>query len=62
MRILYVSSEDREIFREKDEIGRDYRQLYNDDDIENMKRYFKVEDNHDALLRYIKGNRIAHER
>jgi hypothetical protein len=36
--------------------------VYDDDEIENMKQYFKVEDDHDALLNYIKKNRIPHDR
>lgn len=35
--------------------------MYDDKTIENMKQYFKVEHDSDALLKYIKGNRINHD-
>ena len=50
-----------EIFREKQEINRKYHHVYDDKTIETMKQYFKVERDSDALLRYIKGNRISHD-
>jgi hypothetical protein len=53
-----------EIFREKQEINRKHhrhRHVYDDKTIENMKQYFKVEHDSDALLKYIKGNRISHD-
>lgn len=49
-----------EIFREKQEINRKHH-VYDDKTIENMKQYFKIEHDSDALLRYIKGNRISHD-
>jgi stalled ribosome alternative rescue factor ArfA len=50
-----------EIFREKQEINRKHHHVYDDKTIETMKQYFKVERDSDALLRYIKGNRISHD-
>ena len=52
-----------EIFREKQETNRNrkHHHLYDDDTIENMKQYFKVEHDSDALLKYIRGNRINHD-
>jgi hypothetical protein len=50
-----------EIFREKQEINRKHHHVYDDRTIENMKQYFKVEHDSDALLRYIRGNRINHD-
>lgn len=51
-----------EIFREKQKINRKHHHhLYDDKTIENMKQYFKVEHDSDALLKYIKGNRISHD-
>ncbi len=51
-----------EIFREKQKIDRkQHRHLYDDETIENMKQYFKVEHDSDALLKYIRGNRISHD-
>ena len=52
-----------EIFREKQEINRKHphHHLYDDKTIESMKQYFKVEHDSDALLKYIKGNRISHD-
>jgi hypothetical protein len=50
-----------EIFREKQKINRKHHHLYDDKTIENMKQYFKVEDDSDALLKYIRGNRISHD-
>jgi hypothetical protein len=34
---------------------------YDDEAIENMKQYFKIEHDSDALLKYIRGNRIRHD-
>ncbi len=46
----------------KQENSRDpHHHLYDDETIENMKQYFKVEHDSDALLRYIRGNRICHD-
>lgn len=52
-----------EIFREKQEINRKHHHhhVYDDKTIESMKQYFKVEHNSDALLKYIRGNRISHD-
>jgi hypothetical protein len=50
-----------EIFREKQETNRKRHHLYDDDTLENMKQYFKVEHDSDALLKYIRGNRINHD-
>jgi hypothetical protein len=50
-----------EIFREKKEISKKHHHLYDDKTIESMKQYFKVEHDSDALLKYIKGNRISHD-
>jgi hypothetical protein len=50
-----------EIFGEKQEINRKHHHTYDDKTIENMKQYFKVEHDSDALLKYIKGNRINHD-
>lgn len=41
--------------------SRNYHHLYDDETIETMKQYFKVEDSHDTLLDYIKKNRIPHD-
>jgi hypothetical protein len=49
------------IFREKQETARKHHHLYDDETIENMKQYFKVEHDYDALLKYIRGNRILHD-
>jgi hypothetical protein len=37
-----------------------YHQIYDDETIENMVRYYKVEENFDTLLKYIKS-RSLHE-
>ena len=50
-----------EIFREKQEINRKHHHVYDDETFESMKQYFKVEDDSDALLKYIKGNRVSHD-
>jgi hypothetical protein len=50
-----------EIFGEKQVINRKRHHVYDDKTIENMKQYFKVEHDSDALLKYIKGNRINHD-
>ena len=53
-----------EIFGEKQEIDRKHHHhhhVYDDKTIESMKQYFKVEHDSDALLKYIKGNRIIHD-
>jgi hypothetical protein len=50
------------IFKVKQEIRRNHHHLYDDETIENMKQYFKVEHDYDALLKYIRGNRILHDR
>jgi hypothetical protein len=51
-----------EIFGEKQEINRKHHHhMYDDKTIESMKQYFKVEHDSDALLKYIKGNRINHD-
>jgi hypothetical protein len=50
-----------EIFGEKQEIDRKRHHVYDDKTIESMKQYFKVEHDSDALLKYIKGNRIIHD-
>jgi hypothetical protein len=50
-----------EIFREKQEINRKPHHVYDDKTIETMKQYFKVEHDSDALLKYIRGNRISHD-
>jgi hypothetical protein len=49
------------IFERKQEIRRNDHHLYDDETIENMKQYFKVEHDYDALLKYIRGNRILHD-
>ena len=49
-----------EIFREKQEINKTSI-MHDDKTIENMKQYFKIEHDSDALLRYIRGNRINHD-
>ena len=49
------------IFRIQQENSRNYHHLYDDETIENMKQYFKVEHDSDALLKYIRGNRIRHD-
>jgi hypothetical protein len=51
-----------EIFREKKVGGKNYYHVYDENVIENMKQYFKVEDDHDALLDYLKKNTVAHDR
>ena len=51
-----------EIFGEKQEIDRKHHHhVYDDNTIESMKQYFKVEHDSEALLKYIKGNRIIHD-
>jgi hypothetical protein len=50
-----------EIFVEKQESKRKHHHVYDDKTIESMKQYFKVEHDSDALLKYIKGNRISHD-
>jgi hypothetical protein len=50
-----------EIFVEKQDINKKHHHMYDDKTIENMKQYFKVEHDSDALLKYIKGNRINHD-
>jgi hypothetical protein len=50
-----------EIFGEKQEINKKHHHVYDDKTIENMKQYFKVEHDSDALLRYIRRNRINHD-
>ena len=51
-----------EVFKEKQETNRKHHHhLYDDDTLENMKQYFKVEHDSDALLKYIRGNRINHD-
>jgi hypothetical protein len=50
------------IFGEKQETAREHHHhLYDDETIENMKQYFKVEHDYDALLKYIRRNRIPHD-
>jgi len=48
-------------FRENQENARKRHHIYDDKTIENMKQYFKVEHDYDALLNYIRGNRIPHD-
>lgn len=50
-----------EIFREKQEINKYQPHVYDDKTIETMKQYFKVEHDSDALLKYIRGNKINHD-
>ncbi len=50
-----------EISRDKQEINRKHYHVYDDKTIENMKQYFKIEHDSDALLKYIKGNRVSHD-
>ncbi len=50
-----------EIFGEKQEINKKQHHVYDDKTIDNMKQYFKVEHDSDALLKYIRGNRINHD-
>ena len=50
-----------EILGEKQETDRKHHHSYDDETIENMKQYFKVEHDYDALLKYIRGNRILHD-
>lgn len=56
-----MPSENFEDFREKQENRKSHHHAYDDGTIENMKQYFRVEDDHDALMKYIRGNRITHE-
>jgi hypothetical protein len=56
-----ISTMTSEIFGEKQEIDRRRHHMYDDKTIESMKQYFKVEHDSDALLKYIKGNRIIHD-
>jgi uncharacterized protein (DUF952 family) len=46
---------------EEHEARKKYPHLYDDKTIENMKQYFKLEYDYDALFKYIKANRILHE-
>ena len=50
-----------EISRDKQETNRKHYHVYDDKTIENMKQYFKIEHDSDALLKYIKGNRVSHD-
>ncbi len=50
-----------EIFREKQEVNKNQHHVYDDKTIENMRQYFKVEHDYDALLKYIRRNRILHD-
>jgi hypothetical protein len=50
-----------EIFGEKQESNRKRHHVYDDKTIESMKQYFKVEHDSDALLKYIKENRVSHD-
>ena len=57
-----MSAGNPKIFREEQKArDRSYHHLYDDGTIETMKQYFKVEDNHDALMSYINENRIRHD-
>jgi hypothetical protein len=57
-----MSAENPKIFKEKKEAhNSNYHHLYDDGTIDTMKQYFKVEDDHDALMSYIKENRIRHD-
>jgi hypothetical protein len=47
--------------RKHHHLARKHHHLYDDETIENMKQYFKVEHEYDALLKYIRGNRILHD-
>jgi hypothetical protein len=48
-------------FRENQDNARKRHHIYDDETIENMKQYFKVERDYDALLNYIRRNRILHD-
>ena len=43
------------------EKAKKYNHIYDDETIENMVRYYKIEDNFDSLLRYIKRHRLNDE-
>jgi hypothetical protein len=57
---MQISTMSSKVFREKKEFGRNHP-LYDDKTIENMKQYFKIEHEHDVLLKYIRQNRIIHD-
>ncbi len=65
-RILYLSgipifNMTLRILGKKQDSSRNHHHLYDDETIENMKQYFKIEHDSDALLKYIRGNRICHD-
>jgi len=43
------------------EKAKKYNHIYDDETIENMVRYYKIEDNINSLLRYIKRHRLNEE-
>ena len=48
------------IFRGKDKV-RKIRHDYDDNTIYRMKQYYKVEENHDTLMKYLHDHRVRHE-
>ena len=40
------------------QLKKSYYDAFDDDSIDQMKKYFKVEDDHAALIRYLKDRRI----
>ena len=49
------------IFREKDKLRKAHPSTYDDDTIHRMKQYYRVEEHHNVLLRYLKDHRVHHE-
>lgn len=40
------------------EIRKSYYHSFDDESVDKMKRYFKVEDDHDVFLRYLKNRKV----
>ena len=52
---------DRETFdadTHDEDTKKSYYHTFDDEDIEKMKKYFKVEENHGELLRYLKTKKV----
>jgi hypothetical protein len=41
-----------------EETKKSYYHLFDDESVNAMKKYYKVEDDHDALLRYLKHQKV----
>jgi hypothetical protein len=40
------------------EIKKSYYHTFDDDSVDKMKKYFKVEEDHDVLLKYLKDRKV----